>query len=163
MRRYLSVLACSGLLSIGALYGAPAFAGSIPRSISDIAPTIGSAWHGDLGGGLQLVRGGGGHGGGGMGGGGHGGMGGGHHGGIMFPSGGGGQGMGGHGFHGNHFDHGSHFHNGHFHNGDFHHGHFHHRHFRNNNFLFNNGEGDPWYSYCPPYYSNYYGSCYPGY
>ncbi|WP_378948092.1 hypothetical protein [Mesorhizobium sp. ANAO-SY3R2] len=143
MRRYLSILACSGLLSLGALYGAPAFAGSIPRSISDIAPTVGSAWNGDLGGGVQFVRGGGGsHGGG------HGGMGGGH-GGMIFPQRGGFH----HGFHGQHFDHGRHFHNDHFNR------------FRNDNFFFNDGgdSGIGWYSYCDPYYSSYYGSCYPGY
>lgn len=41
MRRYLSTLACSGLLSITALYGAPAFASSIPGSSPDIAATAG--------------------------------------------------------------------------------------------------------------------------
>ncbi|WP_378950695.1 hypothetical protein [Mesorhizobium sp. ANAO-SY3R2] len=164
MRRYLSVLACSGLLSLGVLYGAPAIAGSIPGPISDIAPTVGIAWHGDLGGGVQLVRGG-------MGGGGHGGMGGGGHGGLMFPRMGGFHGMGGHGFHGM-----GGFHNGFHGMGGFHSGfhghrfdHFHH--FHNNNFFFGDG-GDVvigyglpwWYSYCGPYYSSYYyGSCYPGY
>lgn len=44
MRRYLTTLAWSGLLSIGALSGAPAFAGSIASaSIPDIAPTVDAA------------------------------------------------------------------------------------------------------------------------
>ncbi|WP_181257446.1 hypothetical protein [Pseudaminobacter soli (ex Li et al. 2025)] len=38
MKRYLSTLACSGLLSIGALYGG-AFAASFPGSIPDVVPT----------------------------------------------------------------------------------------------------------------------------
>ncbi|PSJ57594.1 BA14K family protein [Mesorhizobium soli] len=48
MRRYLSLLAGSGLLSFGALVGAPALAGDVPGSIPDIVPTIdaaGQAFH----------------------------------------------------------------------------------------------------------------------
>ncbi|MDH6232266.1 hypothetical protein M2281_002864 [Mesorhizobium soli] len=39
MTRYLSTLACSGLLGIGALYGG-AFAAPLPSSIPDIIPTV---------------------------------------------------------------------------------------------------------------------------
>jgi hypothetical protein len=91
MKRYLSTLACSGLLSIGALCGG-AFAATLPSPIPDILPTVNavgeafralpaqpmdSGIHGvllhkqsDDPGGMRLVRGGGGGGGhgGGMGG-----------------------------------------------------------------------------------------------
>ncbi|WP_181257328.1 hypothetical protein [Pseudaminobacter soli (ex Li et al. 2025)] len=39
MKRYLSTLACSGLLSIGALYGG-ASAASLPSAIPDTVPTV---------------------------------------------------------------------------------------------------------------------------
>ena len=55
MRRYLSTLICSGLLSIGALYGAPAFGGSTPNSIpdTDTAPTVGALPAQPVDGGIQ--------------------------------------------------------------------------------------------------------------
>jgi hypothetical protein len=177
MRHILSTLACSGLLGIAALYSAPAIAdaaGQAPHSLSAKPATDGQIWNlscttaacqgkiesavlmrrpGEPGG-VQLVRGG-------MGGGGipHGGGGGFHGGGGFggFHGGGGfggfpGGGMG--GFHGM---------------GDFHgHRFIHGRRFGNDNFFFDNdggaffGFGLP-YSYCDPYYYNYYGVCYPGY
>ncbi|MDH6235169.1 hypothetical protein M2281_005791 [Mesorhizobium soli] len=94
MKRYLSTLACSGLMSIGASLHGAAFAATFPSSIPEIVPTVNaigvafralpaqpvnSGIHGvllhkqnDDPGGMQLVRGGGGGGGhgGGMGGGG---------------------------------------------------------------------------------------------
>jgi hypothetical protein len=192
MKHYLSTLAYSGLLSIGALCGSAAFAGSIPNPVPDIAPTVnaaGGTWNltctakcdpsglqpavlvgkpGDPGGGVQLVRGG-------MGGGGipHGGGFGGFHGGGGFGGFHGGGGFG--GFHGmgggfpgmggfRGFDRGFHGMGG-FHGRHFVHG----RRFRNDNFFFDNGGaffgfGLPlWYSYCDPYYYSYYGVCYPGY
>lgn len=158
MRRYLATLACSGLLSIGALYGIPAFAGSIPGSTPDTAPTTdaaGGAFHplsaqasfepavlvgtssGSVTSGLQFVA---------IHGGGHGGGGGGWHGGG--------------GFHGD------------FHGMEGFHG-MDGRHFvqrrRGGNFFFDDGGGAFFgfgvpYSYCNPYYPpGYYGSCYPGY
>lgn len=43
MKRYLSTLAWSGLLSIGALAGASAFAAGVPRSVPATAPTVEAA------------------------------------------------------------------------------------------------------------------------
>ncbi|MDH6231978.1 hypothetical protein M2281_002576 [Mesorhizobium soli] len=147
MKRYLSTLACSGLLSIGALCGG-AFAASLPSSIPGIVPTVNavgeafralpaqpvnSGIHGillhkqnDDPGGLQFVRGGGGGGGGGHGGGGMGGGGtGGNSAGGMGGNSAGGSGVGGGGVGGGGF--------------------------------FGFGR------YPRPYCNPYYGPCYPGY
>ncbi|MEP9375039.1 hypothetical protein [Mesorhizobium sp. KR1-2] len=193
MKRYLSTLACSGLLSIGALYGAPAFAESIPSSIPEIAPTVNAADQGSLqpavlihrqsdpspvdSGSLQFVRGGGGfgggHGGGGFGGF-HGGFGGFHGGFGGFHGGFGGFHGGFGGFHG--FGgfpgmggfggfHGMHgFRSFHgFRDGRF----FHRRFFNGSGNAFFFGLGLPLLYYCNPYYATgyygYYGACYPGY
>jgi len=142
MKRYLTTLACSGLLSIGTLCGTAAFAASIPGSGPDTAPAVvGEAIHpllmnpsDNAASGMQLVRGGGGGGGG-----------------------GGGIEHGGGGFHG---DGGFHGMNGPRGMGGFHDGH----HFRGRGFDDDDDGGGAFFGFgVYPYCNPYYGPCYPGY